>query len=62
MVNFCSHVHMAIDDFSAPPRCADFKITLSFFADFWIRVTPKAWGLVWVGFCLLSFFGGGVGL
>ena len=37
------------------------KIPFSFFADFWVRVTSKAWGLDSVGFwgsCQLSPFRG----
>ena len=39
------------------------KIPLSFFPDFWVWVTTKAWGSDSVGFwglCQLSPFGGGV--
>ena len=47
-----------------PPQRADSKNLISFFADFWARVTPGARGSVSVGFweaCQLSPFGGGGG-
>ena len=52
---------MANDDFSEPPRPADSKIPFSFFPDFWVWVTSKAWGSDSVGFwgsCQLSPFWG----
>ena len=34
--------YMANDGFSEPPRCADSKFPLSFFAESWVRVTAGA--------------------
>ena len=50
MVFFPPIKSMVNDDFSEPPRCADSKNPISFFAEFGVRVHSEAQRSVSVGF------------